>query len=65
MIWLSWRQFRTQALVGAVLLAGYAIFVLGLGREIHHTYDGLAGCRHRRANIADIASDLPHNGVIG
>ncbi|WP_330334504.1 ABC transporter permease subunit [Streptomyces sp. NBC_00536] len=39
MIWMTWRQFRAQALVGLaalVLLAGYLVV---LGRRIHSEYD--------------------------
>lgn len=45
MIWMTWRQFRTQALVGLgalLLLAGYLVV---LGGQIHGAYDDtLAHC---------------------
>ncbi|WP_406054289.1 ABC transporter permease [Streptomyces sp. NBC_01077] len=45
MTWMTWRQFRAQALVGLaalVLLAGYLV---ALGRRIHSAYDDtLAHC---------------------
>ncbi|MFI0349215.1 ABC transporter permease subunit [Actinomadura sp. 9N407] len=40
MIWLNWRQFRLQALAGAVGLALIAAYLLYLGVEIRDAYDG-------------------------
>ncbi|MFG1999927.1 ABC transporter permease subunit [Spirillospora sp. NPDC048911] len=40
MIWLNWRQFRIQALAGAIALALMAIYLLYLGTEIRDAYDG-------------------------
>jgi hypothetical protein len=39
MIWMSWRQFRVQALVGAAALALLAAYLLHLGGDIRHAYD--------------------------
>ncbi|GAA2745946.1 hypothetical protein [Kitasatospora cinereorecta] len=45
MIWVTWRQFRTQAVVGAVALGAVAIFLLLLGLRMRADYDAnLAGC---------------------
>ncbi|GAA0943554.1 ABC transporter permease [Actinocorallia libanotica] len=45
MIWLSWRQFRFQACVGAVALALGAAYLLYLGMEIRDAHDAaLARC---------------------
>src|SRR5690349_10710323 len=45
MIWVTWRQFRTQAIAGAIALAAAAIHLLLLGLSIHSDYDrSLAGC---------------------
>ncbi|MBV6698992.1 ABC transporter permease [Kitasatospora aureofaciens] len=42
---MTWRQFRTQAIVGALALAAAAIYLLVLGLNIHADYDGsLAAC---------------------
>jgi ABC-type transport system involved in multi-copper enzyme maturation permease subunit len=38
MIWLTWRQFRTQALVAAIALAAVAAYLLYLGVQIRHDY---------------------------
>ncbi|GAB7187063.1 hypothetical protein ATKI12_6894 [Kitasatospora sp. Ki12] len=45
MIWMTWRQFRTQAIAGAIALAAAAIYLLVLGLNIRGDYDrSLAGC---------------------
>ncbi|WP_169989076.1 ABC transporter permease subunit [Microbispora sp. H10836] len=51
MFWLNWRQFRLQALVGALGLALVAVYLLYLGMDIRDAYDayrsrctGPAGC---------------------
>jgi len=46
MIWMSWRQFRVQALVGVVALALLAGYLLHLGVEIRDAYDGYRGRCH-------------------
>ncbi|MFE5096222.1 ABC transporter permease subunit [Streptomyces sp. NPDC056638] len=45
MIWLTWRQFRIQTLVGFGALLLLAIYLVILGRQIHSNYDDtLAHC---------------------
>jgi hypothetical protein len=45
MMWLSLRQFRLQALVGAVLLVLAGVYLLSLGTDIREAYDvSLARC---------------------
>ena len=45
MIWLTWRQFRAQAVVGLAVLAAAAAYLLVTGVLMHHTYtDDLASC---------------------
>jgi hypothetical protein len=59
MIWMSWRQFRVQALAGVAgtaLLAGYLIF---LGIQARHGYhDSLALCRSRAGACAPALADF-------
>ncbi|HSZ14341.1 MAG TPA: hypothetical protein VK790_09935 [Solirubrobacteraceae bacterium] len=43
MIWLAWRQFRTQALVSLTLLAAFAVLVLVTGLHLRDVYDSLGG----------------------
>ncbi len=45
MIWLTWRQFRSQALVALAILAAAAIYLLITGLQMHHAYNtDLAAC---------------------
>jgi hypothetical protein len=44
MIWLTWRQFRTQALVAAGFLAALVIFAVVLGSRIQHAYQINLNC---------------------
>lgn len=47
MIWLTWRQFRTQAVVAAAALAALAVVAIVYALRLSHLYtgSGLAGCR--------------------
>jgi len=47
MIWLSWRQFRTQAIVAGAALVAVAIALLATGPHLAAMFDnsGLATCR--------------------
>ncbi|MEU7872273.1 ABC transporter permease subunit [Dactylosporangium sp. NPDC049140] len=46
MIWMSWRQFRLQALVGALVLGALAAYLVVTGLDIRDAHDGyLAQCR--------------------
>lgn len=49
MMWLSWRQFRTQAIVAGCALAAFAILLLATGFSFAHLYNssGLPGCQSR------------------
>jgi ABC-type transport system involved in multi-copper enzyme maturation permease subunit len=47
MIWLTWRQFRGQALIAVAALAALAIYLVILGLQIRHSYEvnvDCAGC---------------------
>ncbi|MBS2536425.1 ABC transporter permease subunit [Catenulispora sp. NF23] len=39
MIWMTWRQFRTQAVLGIAALLLLACYLLILGEQIRHTYN--------------------------
>ena len=46
MIWLAWRQFRTQTLVAVAVLAAAAIYLLITGTQLRHSYTAaLATCQ--------------------
>lgn len=67
MIWLSWRQFRTQAIVAGCVLAGFAIVLLATGFSLVHLYNasGLPGCqaKHDCTNAINVLNDDLHNSV--
>ena len=43
MIWVAWRQFRTQALVTLGLLAAFAVLVLVTGLHLRNVYSSIGG----------------------
>jgi hypothetical protein len=43
MIWVAWRQFRTQALLTLCLLTGFVALVLVTGLHLRDVYDSLGG----------------------
>ncbi len=46
MIWLTWRQFRTQTLLAAALLAAAAVYLLITGTQLRHSYSAdLLSCQ--------------------
>ena len=59
MIWLTWRQFRTQAIVAAVALVAFAALLAATGPHLASMFaaDGLDGCHGGGcANDADYFS---------
>ena len=44
MIWFTWRQFRTPALVTAAVLAAFGVLLLISARDVTGLYAGVAGC---------------------
>ena len=57
MIWLTWRQFRVQAIVAGAALAAFAITLAVTGPHLAALYDnaGLASCR---ASCGTLASNF-------
>jgi ABC-2 family transporter protein len=56
MIWLTWRQFRPQAVVALATMAAYAILLAATGPHLASMFaaDGLDGCHGGNcANLAD------------
>jgi ABC-type transport system involved in multi-copper enzyme maturation permease subunit len=49
MIWVSWRQYRSQAVACAAVLAGLAIYAIGVGTSMRTAFgqDDLTGCLAR------------------
>lgn len=67
MLWLTWRQFRTQALVAAAALAAFAItlVITGIGVRDRFSAAGLPGCRahHNCEQLAtNFVNQLPASG---
>ena len=56
MMWLTWRQFRVQATVAAVILVAAAVTLLVTGPRLANLYDsdGLNTC-HAHRNCAAVA----------
>ena len=52
MIWVAWRQFRTQALVTLGLFAAFAVLVLVTGLHLRDVYGSLGGAHCARAATA-------------
>jgi hypothetical protein len=59
MIWLTWRQFRAQAIMIGCVLAAFAIALLATGPGLAHLYTatGLPGCRSH-GDCAQLASQF-------
>jgi hypothetical protein len=57
MTWLTWRQFRAQALTAAAALAAFAILLAATGPHLASLYavSGVSGCQP--ASCAHLASD--------
>ncbi|HEV2342571.1 MAG TPA: ABC transporter permease subunit [Actinocrinis sp.] len=53
MIWLAWRQFRTQALVAALIVAAAAVYLLITGTQLRHAYTAdLVSCQSPNAQYS-------------
>jgi ABC-type transport system involved in multi-copper enzyme maturation permease subunit len=68
MMWLTWRQFRPQAIAGITILAVFAIILGVTGPHLAHLYDtsGLPGCRAHgdcAAQASSFLSTLNSDGV--
>jgi ABC-type transport system involved in multi-copper enzyme maturation permease subunit len=58
MIWLTWRQFRAQALTALVILAAAAVCFVVTGLQMHHTYTSdLATCAPQH-DCSDVLSQF-------
>jgi ABC-2 family transporter protein len=60
MIWVAWRQFRTQALVTAGLLGAFALLVIPTGLHLHDIYDAAGGSHcNARGDCTAVAGHDP------
>lgn len=67
MIWLTWRQFRTQAVAGLVLLGLVVAFYAATGPGLAHLADttGFASCSGACADAARSFHDQAMTGLTG
>lgn len=66
MIWLTWRQSRTQALVAVAVLTAAAVYLLITGIQLRHSYTAdLAACR-QFGSCSDVLDGLQgrYNGPL-
>jgi ABC-2 family transporter len=64
MTWLTWRQFRAQALTGLIALAVAAAYLIFLGLRVRHTYEINVGCAGCTAQAARAAMDREYADVL-
>lgn len=66
MIWLTWRQFRVQAVVGLGLLAALAVVMLVSGLHLRDLYNssGIATCKAHGDCTTVEASFLAHESLL-
>jgi hypothetical protein len=58
MIWLTWRQFRTQTLLAAVILAAAAVYLLITGSQLRNTFSAdLVAC-HAQNDCSGVINGL-------
>lgn len=62
MTWLTWRQFRAQALIGLAALAAVTAYLVLLGLRIRHAYDANVTCTDCTLNDA---KDTLHDAYQG
>jgi hypothetical protein len=64
MIWLTWRQFRGQALIGVAATAALAAYLVLLGLQIRETYDATLNSGARDALERDYFTALLLSGFL-
>ena len=62
MIRFAWIQFRTQAAVGAGLLAVVAVVFAVTGIQLAHSYDAAVALCRQQGNCASLSSFFPSDG---
>lgn len=67
MMWLTWRQYRKQALYTAIALVVLAAVMLPTGLAMHHTFthSGLAACLRREGTAPTTAGDTGRCDALG
>jgi hypothetical protein len=64
MIRFAWTRFRTQALIGAGVLAIVGAALLMTGIQLSHSYDAAAAVCRRQGNCAGLFNVWPSNGYL-
>ena len=64
MIWLTWRQFRAQAMTGLIALVVLAAYLVFLGLQVRSTYDASVGCTGCTLDAARTAMDNKYADVL-
>jgi ABC-2 family transporter len=67
MMWLTWRQYRKQALYTLIALAVLAAVMVPTGLAMHHTFthSGLAACLKKLGTAATTSGDNQHCDALG
>ena len=65
MIWLTWRQFRAQAITAAAALAAFAIVLAATGSHLSSTYNGSGLATCHGGTCAGLASTFLSNLASG
>jgi hypothetical protein len=65
MIWFTWRQFRTQAAVTAVVVTAFAVLLLITGRTIVHLYADVSACQSDCTTVVEQFLFQVRNGASG
>jgi hypothetical protein len=54
MIWFTWRQFRSQTVIAAAVLAALGVLLLVTARTITHLYADVAACHSDCADVVTV-----------
>jgi hypothetical protein len=64
MTWLTWRQSRTELLIGGIALVSLAIFLIWTGREIMSAYQAPNLARHRDSRIVELVGCVSRDHLL-
>jgi len=64
MMWLTWRQFRTQARFAAAALAAVAAYLVYLGFRVRDDYTGVIGCQPNDCATVQHAFEEAYGGQL-
>ncbi|MEV0459572.1 ABC transporter permease subunit [Catellatospora methionotrophica] len=64
MIWLTWRQFRAQALIGLAALTALTVYLVIVGLQLRHAYDVNVNCADCTLGAAKEALDIQYHSPL-